>query len=224
VSLILEALRKLERDRHTHERGFLVLAQPAWTPAGERAWTRGPALLGVAALAGGAVAAALLWPARPEPAPMPATAALPASAPVTPSAATAPPDARPLPAAPKPAPRARVAWPEDRAPAPKTAAPATATPRERTPVQAEPAQTDVAVADAEEPAPEAPEAPEVSEAATVTGPLRLEAIAERDGQPVAVVSGQMVRVGDRIGAGTVVRIGTSDIEIETDGRRQVLRF
>jgi len=220
VSLILEALRKLERDRHTHERGFLVLAQPAWTPTGERAWTRGPALLGVAALAGGAVAAALLWPARTQPPAVPATAALPA--PVTLSAATVAPDARPLPATAEPAPRARVAWPEDRAPAPQTAAPAvTVTPRERPPAEAPATQADVPVADAEEPAGEAPEAPE---AATVTGPLRLEAIAERDGQPVAIVSGQMVRVGDQIGAGTVVRIGTIDVEIETDGRRQILRF
>lgn len=222
MSLILEALRKLERDRHTHERGFLVLAQPAWTPTGERAWTRGPALLGVAALAGGAVAAALLWPARTQPAPVPATAALPASAPVTLSAATVAPDARPLPAPAEPAPRARVAWPEDRAPAPQTAAPAvTVTPRERPHAEAPAAEADVPVADAEEPAAEASEAPE---AATVTGPLRLEAIAQRDGQPVAIVSGQMVRVGDRIGAGTVVRIGTIDVEIETDGRRQILRF
>jgi hypothetical protein len=55
-------------------------------------------------------------------------------------------------------------------------------------------------------------------------PLRLEAISARDGAPVAVVSGQMVRVGDRIGSTTIVRIGVAEVEVETDGVRRVLRF
>jgi hypothetical protein len=68
--------------------------------------------------------------------------------------------------------------------------------------------------------PEADPAPAAAPAAA----LRLEAISQRDGQPVAVVNGQLVRVGDQIGAATIVRIGVAEIEIETDGLRRVLRF
>jgi hypothetical protein len=31
-------------------------------------------------------------------------------------------------------------------------------------------------------------------------------------------------VGDRIGASTVVRIGAAEVELETDGKRHVLKF
>jgi hypothetical protein len=83
------------------------------------------------------------------------------------------------------------------------------------PEEAEPPAEDPEPAPAAEDAPAAPAA---------EGPLRLEAIAERDGQPVAVVSGQVVRVGDRIGATTIIRIGASEIEVETGGLRRIIRF
>jgi len=184
VSLILEALKKLERDRQTHDRGFLVLAHPS--PAGERAWTRRAPWLAAAALAGGAVAALLLWPGRSRDrpaAPPPTTvAAAPAEAP--PTTLSSAPD------------------------------PASATPPAR-----EPLIVWRRVGGTPRPAVQPTSAPPPAEEA-----LQLQAISERDGAPVAVVSGQMVRVGDRVGSGTVVRIGAAEIEIETDGKRQVLKF
>lgn len=199
MSLILEALKKVERDRQTHPRGFLVLGQPAWAPAGERAWTRRTPLLVAAALAGGAVAALLLWPGRSREAARPAGPA-PATmvAAVGPSlAVTAPPLAAAPPPALSSAPGREAATPAARQPL-VTWQPVRGTPRP--PVQPTPVP------------------------AAAVEALQLQAISERDGQPVAVVSGQMVRVGDRIGGGTVIRIGAAEIEIETDGMRQVLKF
>jgi hypothetical protein len=204
VSLILEALKKLERDRQTHPRGFLVLGQPAWAPAGERAWTRRIPLGAAAALAGGAVAAVLLWPGRSREAVRPADAA-----PATMVAAAAAPLAA---AAPQ---MAATAPPVAAAPALSSApGPEPATPEARQPLVAWPPVRST---------PSPPVEPTPAPAAAIEA-LQLQAISVRDGQPVAVVSGQMVRVGDRIGGGTVVRIGAAEIEIETDGNRQVLKF
>jgi hypothetical protein len=54
--------------------------------------------------------------------------------------------------------------------------------------------------------------------------LVLEAIADRNGERVAVLSGRLVREGDVFGATRVLRIGNSEVEIETSGVRRVLRF
>jgi hypothetical protein len=124
------------------------------------------------------------------------------------------------------APPPRVAWPADpRAGAAKAAAPLAAPADARAERASVPlAQPDEAAAQGEadgEPAVSDADAPAQE---PITGPLRLEAIAQRDGQPVAVVSGQLVRVGDLIGTSTVVRIGVAEIELETDGVRRILRF
>jgi hypothetical protein len=57
-----------------------------------------------------------------------------------------------------------------------------------------------------------------------TAPLLLQAIAVRDGHKVAVLSGRLVREGDVFGATRVLRIGDSEVEIESHGQRRVLRF
>ena len=57
MSLILEALKKLERERDTSGRGFLVVAQTPWRGATRARWLRWSAL----ALAGGALAGAGAW-------------------------------------------------------------------------------------------------------------------------------------------------------------------
>lgn len=57
MSLILEALKKLERERDTSGRGFLVVAQTPWRGSGRRRWLR----LGAVAVAGGALAGAGAW-------------------------------------------------------------------------------------------------------------------------------------------------------------------
>lgn len=231
MSLILEALRKLERDRHTQERGFLVLAPPAWTPAGERAWPRAAAIAGMAALAGGAVAALVLWPGRTPPSSASAIGA-PADSTATPLQAAdpslrTPPPTADAPFVPATAAGPRVAWPKERTPAARPVAAPSA--RETVAAQAEDTSGTTAPAEAEEHAAAPDEEPAAAEPAPATAAgspatLRLEAIAERDGQPVAVVNGRMVRVGDPIGTATVVRIGAGEIELETEGRRQILRF
>jgi hypothetical protein len=54
--------------------------------------------------------------------------------------------------------------------------------------------------------------------------LRLQAITEQDGQPVAMVNGRLVRVGDVVNGARVVRIGAAEIEVEIDGRRLTVTF
>jgi hypothetical protein len=213
VSLILEALKKLERDRQTHERGFLVLGQPAWSATGERGWTGRAPLLAAAALAGGAIAAVVLWPGRSGEQPDQAPATTLAAGPAAPLASAPPPtgSAAPLAAASPAAPRPLVVWrPVYRSARPRPAV------QDTVPPAVEP--TVPPAAQARIPPVATPTPAPAAEA------LQLQAISERDGAPVAVVSGQMVRIGDRIGNGTVVRIGAAEVEIETDGQRRVLKF
>jgi hypothetical protein len=54
--------------------------------------------------------------------------------------------------------------------------------------------------------------------------LQLQAIGERDGRPVAVISSRVVREGDHYDGVTIVRIGADEVEIEVQGRRRTLRF
>ena len=81
MSLILEALKKVERERATPEqRGFLVLGQEAWAPSRSNlAWIGG--MIVAAAVAGGVVYVSMM---RPAPSPVvaaPRTDAVPAPAP-----------------------------------------------------------------------------------------------------------------------------------------------
>jgi hypothetical protein len=93
VSLILEALKKLEREKGVPERGFLVMAHLPWARSGKVGARR----LGLAALALALAAAGfLLWRSRAPlvaPAPTPTLAALPPRAGVValPSPTVAPP-------------------------------------------------------------------------------------------------------------------------------------
>ena len=54
--------------------------------------------------------------------------------------------------------------------------------------------------------------------------LQLQAISQRDGKPVAILSNRLVREGDHFDGITVVRIGAEEVEIEVQGRRRTLRF
>jgi hypothetical protein len=68
-------------------------------------------------------------------------------------------------------------------------------------------------------------APAAVEPATPVEPAyALQAVTEQDGQPVAIVNGQLVRVGDVLEGGRIVRIQADAVEIEKDGRRIVLGF
>ena len=68
-------------------------------------------------------------------------------------------------------------------------------------------------------------APVAAPAAPAADPvLRLQAISERDGTPVAVVNDRIVREGDRFDGVRVLRIGAAEVEVEVNGARRILRF
>jgi MSHA biogenesis protein MshK len=191
VSLIFEALKKLDSEKKAPERGFLVVGGSP--TAGERR-LRVPVLvlLLAAAGAGGFLAARAT---RPAPVPPVAQTAPPATA----APATVPRLAPPAPLSPdvQPLTVERPSGVEATAPAPAGAA-ARATPAAQVPPPLAPA--------AEAPA------------------FALQAVTEQDGQPVAIVNGQLVRVGDRVDGARVVRIAPEGVELDHDGRRLVLSF
>lgn len=233
MSLILEALRKLDREKDAPQRGVLVLATVTAPDRRRRLPIVGLlALAGLVALAGATVLA--LRGNRPGKTPaaavssaaiasddVVATARGPGSRPPTPGAdanAQGPSEGhlpamttpRTEPVAPNPAPRlAEARVPADTARS-KAVEPAAAPPL----AQSTPRAPSAAAGRTEAPLSLQP-APEA---------LVLEAIAERDGERIAVLSGRLVREGDVFGATRVVRIGASEVEIETAGERRVLRF
>lgn len=181
MSLILEALKKLEREKKTPERGFLVTTRAAWPSPGARPLAyvlAGLALAGVGALGTWLVLAGAHRPRE---------AAAPAAQPPTTqraALAAASPTAPPPVLLPSPAPRA---YPELRRPL-------------------------------------ATRAPVKENVPSPPAELRLEAVSRRDGQPIAVLSGRLVREGDSFGNVRVLRIGEAEVEIEVDGQRRVLSF
>lgn len=170
MSLILDALKKVEREKDAHEPNVLVVGSVPW---GTRARSRRPlvvALLGTALVA---LVAFALWPrqrgARPAAPPSPAVSpTMPAPAAVVP-----PPEPR------------RMSVPEDE--------------------------------------PAAEEAPP-SATAPAADDLRLTAISQRDGRPVALINDRLVFEGDGFDGVKVLRIGEAEVELEVRGQRRVLRF
>jgi hypothetical protein len=191
MSLILEALKKLERDKQAPDRGFLVLAHVPWASGsaghGPRwLWLAG----GTFVLALGGLALFRFGGGRPSPAPSPSASPVAAAAPSETRAPSPPVTAlaapAPLPAEP---------------PAPRSSSPqATGAPR---------------AAGTPSPSPQAP-ADGVE--------LRLNAISQQDGRPVAILNDRLVREGDAFGGIVIVRIGEAEVEVEVDGQRRVVRF
>jgi hypothetical protein len=198
VSLILEALKKLEREKDAGGRGFLVVAPTPWRGESRGRWVR----LSVLALAGGALAGAGAWGAwRALSARAPERAAGPA-APAAPSTPAVPVAVTSASAAPLPPPIWQAATPR---PAARPATPAMPRPG---PVEAASPPPGLAA----------------SGAATPAAALRLEAISVQDGQPVAVINGRLVRQGDTVEGALVTWIGADAVEIEVNGRRRTLGF
>ena len=200
MSLILEALKKLEREKQAPDRGFLVMAQVPWAGEGRRGQMALMAVVLAAAVAVGFVAR---WLTGRDAPPAPAGPVGVASVPPTLPPPLSSPPAPPL----RPAVQADVVPPFPRVvtPAPRRTAPARAS-------------TAPAVSPPPSLAETAPPAAEPLPA------LRLEAISQQDGVAVAIISGQLVREGDSVAGAMVVRIGVQEVELETDGRRSVLRF
>ena len=177
MSLILEALKKLEREKQTPDRGFLVVAHVPW-PAGAAGRSLWLGVAGALAIAG-LLAALLLRGREGRP---PAAASQPVA--TMPEASAAP--AAALPAFPSPAPLA-----------PRPAAPLVA-------------------------AAPLPRAPSPSPAGEIE--LRLNAISQQDGRPVAVLNDRVVREGDVFEGIHVIRIGEAEVEVEVNGKRRMVRF
>ena len=204
MSLILDALRKLDREKDAREPGVVVVGSVPW---GRPQRPSFPIALAGAAAGLVVLAAAGWWLLRPAPPPK--------TAPGTAAPGAGPVESLPLPG-PVPTPAAaEVAPPPRRAPLPEPRrapeAPAAIAPAANPPAPAEP----LADAAAPEPPAAAPAAPDG---------LRLQAIAERDGHPVALINDRLVREGDSFDGVTVLRIGTAEVEVEVRGQRRVLRF
>jgi hypothetical protein len=192
MSLILEALRKREREKQVPERGFLVMAPAPWAASRKRGvWM---------SLVGGAMAFALGVAFMAWRAPRPAVEAPPA-APTAPRPELAPTPvgtllpARTSEAQAAPVPRAEPGPPEPALPV---------THRE---AEGLPTRT-AAIAPAPTPAPR----------------FVLQAISERDGLPVALISDRLMRVGDEWEGARVLRIGDAEVEIEVAGKHVTLHF
>jgi hypothetical protein len=201
--LILEALKKLERDKQVDDRGFLVMAAHPWPSGDARRYLI--ASLALTAFALTLVTAGGIWwwrHARVSAAPASvAAAAAPAKASTSVRPATAPAIAL----VEKPA--APAAVPAAPAPPPQSA-PLPATTAEVLPV--------------DEPAP-APESKQPASAARLSE-LRLSATSERDGRPVAILNDRMVYEGDVIDGIKVLRIEENAVEVEVGGEKRTLRF
>lgn len=203
MSLILEALRKLDREKDAPQKGFLVLGTLTPPPRTSRRIVLG-AVAGAATLA--LIGAAVLAPRLAAP-PPPAPSVEPRGA-----GGNLTPASRPAETAPVPDPRLGLEQARSPRPPSPVRREATTTPPARAPMpgasSAPPAGTHV----------------EASPSGPHFEALVLEAVGERDGQRIAVLSGRLVREGDVIGGTRVLRIGTSEVEIETAGERRVLRF
>ncbi len=67
----------------------------------------------------------------------------------------------------------------------------------------------------------APAAPETRRA---PGEVRLNAITQRDGRPMALINDRLVFEGDSFDGIKVLHIGEAEVEVEIRGQRRVLRF
>jgi len=205
MSLILDALKKLERERRSGEPGVVVVGHVPWGGTDSRRPLVVAAAAAVAAVLIVAIAAWwLLRPTRPSRPSLPPTTEAPLST-GKPSAAVT----RPSTAA--PAPPTRTAFSPPAVPSASTVLRESPSPREKAP--AEPTAAAHAPSPSEEGTP-APPAPD----------LRLNAITIRDGRPIALVNDRLVREGDSFDGIRILRIGESEVEVEVRGQRRTIRF
>lgn len=203
MSLILEALRKLEREKQNPDRGFLVMAHTPWG-AGRRWSSLALAGLVLAVAAGASLLTALVVRRRPGPvipvtevaSPQPAAASLPVAG--VAQWSPPPPLATPSPVTPF---------------AQMASVPAT-TPGPLVPPDAAAAPPPAAPAAVPSPHPAAPTPPD----------LRLLVISQQDGRPVAIVNDRLVREGDSFDGIRILRIGATEVEVEVHGQKRVLTF
>jgi hypothetical protein len=220
VSLILEALRKLDRDRSTAEPGVVVVGAQPW-PAARRA-----PRLALLALASGALLALGFWlgahPRKAAPAPTPSPGGelerterqeTGIEAPIgshearrTGARATLPP------------PTVREALPATETTLTTPAQPEH--PSRAKQLHAAP-ETDASVETASPSAQDDIATP----SRRTTGALpRLQAIGHRDSRPIAILEERVMGEGDEFDGVKVIQIGETTVEIEVSGQRHTLRF
>jgi len=222
VSFILDALKKLEREKQTREPEVVVVGPVPWGGADHGGGRRWLFLSGVAVavIVGGAgwwLASGSRFDAAPKPLatsrpgtePIAATPAEPESR-VQREPPTAP--RRAAATTPAPAPR-RLGLPGNEKVAPRAEAPE---PSISEPSAPPPAETAVVVEDVPLASPAADDPEDVA--------FRLSAISTRDGEPVALLNDRLVREGDAFEGIRILRIGTTEIEIEVDGERRTIGF
>lgn len=217
MSLILEALKKLDREKQAPDRGLVVVGPSAWPSARDgRPGLRTAAT--IALVLAGIGAAAWHYGGRPssvvprEMAPREIAPHETAARPADPGPYTGAPAAAPVPGPPSAGRFANAPVAASR-PAAGTA-PASKALRG-------PVPEDVAASPRGTPEP-APGARDGRSAAA--GAYQLQAISAQDGQPVAILNDRLVREGDKFDGVTVVRIGSDEVEIEVAGRRRVVKF
>jgi hypothetical protein len=196
MSLILDALRKLERDKERPDPGVVVLGPAPWPGlrSSRRGWIVG--LLAAAAV----LAAAVTWLTRAR-TPSPDASSVPVASSASPA---------PVPPARTPQAVAAAAAPESGAPAARAAD------------LGPPAGRRLVLPDAVTSADAATAGRQ--DAKPAQRDLQLMAISERDGRPIAIVSDHLVREGDSFDGVKIIRIGETEVEVEQHGRRRVLRF
>jgi hypothetical protein len=223
VSLILEALKKLDREKQAPDRGVVIVGPSGWPAPREGLFAlRGAGLVLAALMLGGAAGAAWLLGVRysADPPAQPAVAAAPAK-PVP----AAPADAyRPVAAAPS---RGAAARPKARPePKPGTDAAPAAGETEPAPAEAAPVEPEATAAESTPPEPPPTEDPRSRSASRRSGAadFQLQAISAQNGQPVAMLNDRLVREGDIFDDVRVVRIGADEVEIEVGGHRRIVKF
>ena len=203
MSLILDALRKLEREKGSYEPGVLVVGSVPWG-AGSRS--------GVL-LAGGSggnprARGARGLVAAPQPDGGPATRVSRRRS-----------SSRPLPSCPArsavslTSPRPRRPCREQLRSRPRSGSATHPPSSPRMPQQTRPRHGAVRAGSRGHRAVSTP-APE----------LRLSAISQRDGKPMALINDRLVFEGDSFDGIRVIRIGDAEVELEVKGERCVLRF
>jgi hypothetical protein len=205
VSLILDALRKLDREKQSPDPGVVVVGPVPWGAAERRRRGWVPRLAAALVVLG---AAGVLW-WRLSPPARPAASGSTSSAPANGSAAKDETSlARPSASLGLEAPSAE-----------ETTSDAA---RTRAPVLPPAPRTLDLPPTAEAPPPPAPEVSRPAPARPRA--LQLTAISVRDGHPVALLNDHLVREGDSFDGIKVIRIGETEVEVEIDGKRRVVGF
>lgn len=201
MSLILEALKKLEREKQAGERGLVVLSHLPWV--GAKTGRGGLLAASAGTLIVAVLVAAAVWHWRGAGATPAAHDTVPGNAPTTvPAVRSTPPVGPPIGASlsdPSPPITPPPTGQDTRSVAIRPNLPASRLPL--------PVPSPTAVAEA-----------------SVAGEIHLNAISVRDGHPIAILNDRLVREGDSFDGIRVLRIGEAEVEVEVGGVKKVLKF